>query len=321
MTESEQEPWQAFAVGEPSETSNWIESSCQELDTVYHVTHLHHSIRILQDQRIRPTLIYDKSILNTTRTSVVWLSPNYWAHGSRYGNISFEFNWKELIKRKNYYWVEVIDSYSPPACRILVTDQDFSKSLKAYDPRDNNGPWVYNPHNDTHYWNGDYCLEFMITSDIYAHESQCVSFVKHHNDFCNINPGACPDKGMRSLKATKLFCYAFIAYNMKDADISSARLSLADDKERGIFDVSELYDVIEHTLEILGQLAGGAIKGNSGAGLAIARGIYHEMFYDNGPAYEALSKLFASKDDLIAACTTLFNQSFSLPKSNPPSSV
>src|SRR5271169_1272481 len=93
-------------------------------DEVFHISHLLPSTLIIRNERIKAGLVYDESILNTKRISVIWVSPNHWVRGSRYGNVRFKFPWKDIVKRKKYYWVEAITKYSPAACRILVTNND-----------------------------------------------------------------------------------------------------------------------------------------------------------------------------------------------------
>ena len=96
------------------------------MDLVHHVTHTHAALRIIEDRKITRGLIYDKCSLNDTRTTVVWLSPNQWVNGSRYGNVEFTYNFKNLTKHCKVYWVEVHTGYSPHACRFLITDEDVS---------------------------------------------------------------------------------------------------------------------------------------------------------------------------------------------------
>lgn len=189
--------WEQFSVGNPSDTPTWTEQSCTPLDIVAHVTHIDSSLSIIKSGKITSGLVFDNSKLNTDRILVVWCSPNYWYSGSRYGNVSFEFNFKKLISGKNYYWVESID-YGVKACRILVTGNEHS-NLPLYDPRTKTGPWWYDQNNDKHYFNGKYCLEFMFEQDIYLSSLSKISFTQHHPKWCanhRTNPANCPDLGL-----------------------------------------------------------------------------------------------------------------------------
>jgi hypothetical protein len=61
-----------------------------EIETVRHIAHVPTAKRIIEDGRIKSGLIYDQSVLNRSRISVVWLSANTWANGSMYGTVAFE---------------------------------------------------------------------------------------------------------------------------------------------------------------------------------------------------------------------------------------
>jgi hypothetical protein len=100
-------------INKPWEKYNLTSVNQIEFEEVFHVTHLDIAIKILQDKKIRPSLIRDESILNSDRIEVNWLSPNHWPIGYRYGNVRFKFYFKELVEDRNIYWVEEMDAYSP----------------------------------------------------------------------------------------------------------------------------------------------------------------------------------------------------------------
>lgn len=151
MGEYSTDNWTAFKVGKPSTKKNWVEQSCQSLETVSHVTHIHHALNVLRDGQISPQLIYDKSRLNTERILVVWLSPNDWSNagGFRYGNVAFELDWATLIAGKQLYWIRAMD-YRPPACRVLVTDQNRAGQLSPYIATNGDGPWWHDVPSGRH---------------------------------------------------------------------------------------------------------------------------------------------------------------------------
>lgn len=184
--------WHKFKVGELSTSRGWVNPDCQLLTTVSHVAHLETTKRIFRDGKINSGLIFDKSKLNTERILVAWLSPNHWSDGFRYGNVRFNYDWKTLIANKRYYWVESL-AYGVKACRILVTEEDRSDILEEYDPTRHDGPWWFDEKNDTHYWNGNYCLEIMIENDVDIDDCLTIDFVDHHRQFCNILPLHCED--------------------------------------------------------------------------------------------------------------------------------
>ncbi len=194
-------PWSKFSVGEPSAHAKWTNPDCQPLVRVSHVAHVPIAIRIAEDARLRADLVYDKSKLNKERIRVVWLSPNDWdgAGGSRYGNIRFDFDWPTLVDGKRAFWVESI-AYGIEACRILITDVDYSSLLVPYDPTVGDGPWWIDSTGQQH-WNGNYCLEIMVEGDISLTGAKHVDFVKHHPKRCNIDYTACAYCGCDSDKA------------------------------------------------------------------------------------------------------------------------
>jgi hypothetical protein len=201
-----------YSVGEPSKKSNWIEPSCQKFEQVHHVTHIPTAIRIVEDECIHPDLVFDKCRLNSDRIRVVWLSPNTWHDGSRYGNVEWTYDWAKLIEDKNYYWVEAM-SYKPPACRILVTPNEHS-GLTPYAPSQSSGPWWHDQDSDVHYRNGNYCLEIMFEGDLPITQSTRLGFVQHHANYCNISPTQCSYRGTEVHQACKLFLSSLAARDL-----------------------------------------------------------------------------------------------------------
>src|SRR5436309_1091969 len=115
--------------------------TCTVLRCVHHVTHTEAALRILADYKITRGLIYDESVLNDTRTTVVWLSPNTWFHGSRYGNVQFSFDFTDIVAKRKVYWVEAQTKYSPHAYRFIISDENLSHlPVKAYDVNADEGP-------------------------------------------------------------------------------------------------------------------------------------------------------------------------------------
>jgi hypothetical protein len=72
---------------------------CATLTEVYHVAHVPDACRIIEDGRIKAGLIGDESRLGRTRTSVCWLSANYWHPGSIYGTNGFPAS-RQGLERK-----------------------------------------------------------------------------------------------------------------------------------------------------------------------------------------------------------------------------
>jgi hypothetical protein len=138
---------------------------CIEITTVHHGTHVAEARRIIEDGMIEARLVYDESLLNTTRTSVTWFSPNIWVNGSRYGTVQFTFPWRKLLGGRNIYWVEVIKEYQPHACRFLLTDRTLKNTdLVEYDPETAFGPLRH--RNGRWYRNPNVTLEFMLDEHV-----------------------------------------------------------------------------------------------------------------------------------------------------------
>ena len=196
MSEVSQEDWTPYSVGKRSTRKNWVNADCQRLSIVSHVTHVGQALEVLRAGCIRPQLIYDKSRLNTKRVLVVWLSPNDWsgAGGFRYGNVAFDLDWATLVENKRLYWIGAMP-YKPKACRILLTEKDRDEKLKPYLPGNGDGPWWGDQDQEKHYWNGHYCLEFMLEDEIPISAVSQMRFVGHHSHRCSISTVNCPDRG------------------------------------------------------------------------------------------------------------------------------
>jgi hypothetical protein len=182
---------------------------CLKLDKIFHVAHLETAVRIIKDGRVKAGLIFD-SKLNKQRILVVWLSPNAWSNGSRYGNIAFEMNFCDLIRGRNFYWIEPMLEYSPTALRILITNKKYT-NLQSYDPAKDKGPWRYDPVNDVHFWNGTYCLEFMLEADVDLKDFTALQSINHHKNQCCIDPYSCLDKDQTGVLARDRFIAAIIS--------------------------------------------------------------------------------------------------------------
>jgi hypothetical protein len=160
---------------------------------------------MLEDGRIRSSLIWDESCLSNTRTCVAWLSPNHWPNGSLYGNVEFRFEWRKLVQGKKLFWVEAIEKYNPPAFRILITDKDTFQSLEPYPAEESGGPLFYDSESDAWYWNGQFTGEFMVDEDLSVEHCTGIRFCNHHTSICRKDGALCSDLGqMRDDAGVKL---------------------------------------------------------------------------------------------------------------------
>lgn len=188
---------EAHKVGTPSTRPDWTESDCRPFTHVTHTTHVIPAIDVLRTGKLSPGLVYDDSHLNKHRIAVVWVSPNHWSTGYRYGNVQFAFPFAALAAGRRAYWVQIAE-YKIPAPRILLTDQnrDGHPDLTPYDPAQQQGPWWFD--GTTHYFNGDnVCVEFMVEGDLPAWSE--ITFVDHHSSFCCMHrtaPSTCRELGV-----------------------------------------------------------------------------------------------------------------------------
>ncbi|MHC2801176.1 hypothetical protein ACVMII_000922 [Bradyrhizobium diazoefficiens] len=88
-------PWTEYVCALPTLASRV--GACVKLDRIYHVTHTNSALRILDDREVGKRLISDESVLNKTRTTVVWLSPDFWNDGFRYGNVRFAYDFADIV--------------------------------------------------------------------------------------------------------------------------------------------------------------------------------------------------------------------------------
>jgi len=87
----------------------------------------------------------------------------------------------------------------------LLTSKTY-QNLEEYDPRKGDGPWWYDEERKTHYFNGHYCLEFMLEDDLELRNDVSIDFVSHHREFCSkyrYNPSACRELGMNEYTAAQ----------------------------------------------------------------------------------------------------------------------
>lgn len=181
--------WDAYKIDFPP-PGRWNEKA-SELDEIHHIVHPQAARYILEEGKIRAGIVYDESRLNTTRTTVIWLSAKLWP-GSIYGTVQFSFPWIKLIDGCRFYWVEDVH-YQPPAYRILVTQRDYSHLtfLTPYDPSSDDGP--LRVRNGVWYYNHQATAEFLFDRDLELWESQRVKAVKHKEDGCRIYRNGCRD--------------------------------------------------------------------------------------------------------------------------------
>lgn len=293
--------WTKFKVRKTILKSNFINPSCQPLTEISHVSHLHNAINIFESGKIQSGLVFDKSKLKKHRTLVVWLSPNDWhgAGGFRYGNVRFNFDWSKIVDGMKFYWVESI-AYGVEACRILLTENDYSSIFDRYDPTAQDGPWWHDADNDKHYWNGNYCLEIMIEKDLYVDDILNIDFVDHHKNFCNINPYSCQDCGLYRAHAGARFISSLVS---RDCNNKISNLFEINEK---IIDLDELRYVFSFICDEIEQAEfKGNLNSNLSLSLPVARATLNAYSSYNFEEMNLLLSLFSNKKSAINSCAKI----------------
>jgi hypothetical protein len=290
--------WEEFAVGKIDVKSQNSNVECLSFTKITHVTHIDAFFNVLNDCKISPRLVYDESILNDKRILVVWLSPNYWTKGFRYGTVQLSFDWNKLIDGKNYYWIECID-YQVKAVRILITDQDRSAEFTKYDPTLGNGPWWFDIENKTHYYNGKYCLEIMIERSIAISEVLDFEFVKHHGEYCNIyptSPSKCKELGQITSKTSFLVVSKILkrGIELQYDELLKTQLDLFNDDNILFYGVEYVYSRFKNIKNYKGS-----ITNQDDEAIPLFISIMDYISQEDKKSYEALIKLYSSIDEIV----------------------
>lgn len=269
------------------------------------MAHVDVAISIIKNMEIRQSLVFDKSRLNSSRILVSWFSPNSWAYGFRYGGVRFTLDFENLIKNKNFYWVEAIQ-YSPAACRILITDQDRSNMLPVYDPTLRDGPWWHDTQTERHYVNGNYCLEFMIERNIEIEEISQIDFVQHHPDMCSINKenvAACKERGMVGGKIGALLLSRCAA---QAVDLSEVARKFVDEDGKLRF---EFENALEYVLLKVRRDAdfSGTVSSTSDLAIPLARSVLNASANGSHDESVSLAELFQSEESLMTATSMVLS--------------
>ncbi|WP_140793842.1 hypothetical protein [Myxococcus xanthus] len=247
----------------------------------------------------------DKSRLNSKRIQVVWLSPNHWNDGFRYGNIRFDFDLTSLLKNKRFYWVESV-AYGVPACRILITDQNRDGELTPYDPSKRQGPWWHDQSSDQHYYNGKYCLEFMLEDELPISSCTSVSFVQHHKYQCCISPSSCPDRGQGAQDSSARFL-AGVAGRLlpTKADLLLPQFDLPFER----FTIRGAWTLMKDAVSDCAPLSG-PLDVVDDTAVAVARAALRAIGDRSTPEAHRLIRLFHSKERALDAMQLVLLRAF-----------
>lgn len=281
---------------------------CQPLTTVSHVAHLSTACRIVEDQRLRADLVFDESVLNAHRARVVWLSPNDWAGagGFRYGNASFEFPWPAIVDGRRCFWVESV-AYGIPACRFLITRNDWSTVLQPYDASRGDGPWWVDGQGN-HYWNGNYCLEVMVEDDLNLELATGVSFVDHHLNRCSIDPYGCPDRGNRARRGGAEFIATLVSRHPA-LSLPSILHTYSNGSQSVAGPVSSALNELMHACSRL-DVPGPGITAQDPQAPALARALLGTMYREPPTDRDQLGRLFSCNKCLVEAVVSVLLSAF-----------
>lgn len=313
MGKAARKPWEKYAVNTTSLEGSGSFSGARKLNTVSHVAHIETAIHILKDKKIKPGLVFDMSKLNKERILVSWASPNGWASGFRYGSVKFEFDFRRLARRKRYYWVEAITEYSPPACRILVTDQDRSGNplLVEYNPETDNGPWHYDKKKKLDYFNENICLEFMFEAELDVTEISHFSFVNHHQSMCSIhrkNIRLCRERKWENYQAGAMFLASAISQAMDLRNLSKFLMDRDGEIENSVHQA--LFYLGHKMVDQIDSLSGRLNTDDERR--YIARAALNALANNRTSELETLLDLFSRKSELLRAIADLVEEFFGL---------
>lgn len=312
MIEHPAPEWARFRIGAPQRTG--FAPNCVPFSTMAQVTHRETALTIMREGVLRAALVSDESRLNTSRIRVTWLSPNFWATGFRYGNVRFVYDWATLWAGMPAYWVEVI-AYGISACRILLTDRPpddpVLAGLAPYDPTRGDGPWWFDAATNQHYFNGTYTLELMVERDLPLARCQMIDFVDHHQQMCNIDPYACPDRGLQGPQAGGQVIAAMVARGIT----VPMGLLTHDDAQRITPNpaLERACTKIWSDLFRIGSVCTGAIDQEHASAAALSRALLGAYARSpDGVDVQRLAALFQSRSALIRSCTMAVAEAFGI---------
>lgn len=273
---------------------------CKELKSISHVTHIGQAISIMKNFQIIPSLVYDHSKLNTDRILVNWFSPNEWT-GYRYGTVRFTFDFENLVKKfSNLYWVETIEKYNPPACRLLFTNKDYTgnNKIKIYDITEKNGPIWIDFDSGKFYWNNYITLELMFEDSVKLNDCT-IDFVNHHAELCNLKNLSCREKNISLKEVQALFLSCLISERIKITRFN--------------FNIKSRENFIQIGQDrILNQFSNknckGTLKHNDMIAFSVAYSLLINYSKGHKKIAKNLSQLFESKKELRKCINSLFKE-------------
>lgn len=316
MNPGTDKPWQEYALTLVDKTGGYaVGGTGVPFSEVYHITHLRDATRIIEDGRIRSSVVWDDSVLRNTRSKVAWLSPNEFYQGSIYGNIRFVFDWEEVVGDGSLYWVEAITGVNPTAIRLLIPDE-LSLWLSTEDDGDRllipaiggplelprfphgelGGPIYHHESSGKWYRHRECTLEFMVADDLPLSRVTRIDFVNHHASICKGN--ACNDTGILAWQAGARFLAVCLG---RDMEAATSRIDMGDPT------------TIAAAEEMLRRVAGptpDVLPDASSRTVATAKAILDAWGSQRTGQFEAMSQLFSNPSALCAATITVIQEAF-----------
>ncbi|MCA9387973.1 MAG: hypothetical protein KC653_02905 [Candidatus Andersenbacteria bacterium] len=303
--DSENHPDKWKVVGSPKTPPIWL-NSCKPFTVVGHTTHWKQAVTVVDKGLLKANLVYDESTLRAHRIQVVFLSPNEWMVGYRYGNVKFDYSWPELLNGKTAYWVETA-MYEIPAPRILLTTRDLTEDPywgpRLYNPSNKNGPWWHDTDKDVHYFNNNYCLEFMIEDDILLSDAKKIESVERHNKYCCLNrndPQSCPDLGKGVAYGASRFLAGLIGNRI------ATRCNIVVDDSGELLEPSQVIKMgWAHLVDELAQKfdsVSGAVKSSDKQCETYARTLLRAFSEGWDDDLTEIGSLFSSREELLLSC-------------------
>lgn len=289
---------------------NITDENRQPFREITHTSHIEPALEIIRKQHINSSRVHSIEPLKERQSSVIWLSPNDWGGvGSRYGTVSFLFDFKTLIEGKNLYFVGILP-HKITACRILVTHKDYSDIYSTYNPSQDKGPWVYEKSTDTHFFNKFICLEFMLESEentLPLNKLTSFCFIDHNSNFCSEHSEN-PEKCDEFKKRASYGCAKLIAKSISQKiDISPIKNLI----KAPIFTmdnaVSEIIVKVTDRSKIIYTKK---INPTDKLSFPLANAILQAYAEDNIKCAQAISSLFHDESHLISFITRIIVEYF-----------
>lgn len=288
-------PWERYW---PKNSADW-----NKLSDVTHVTHIANAVSIAEKGRVLPALTCDTPQLRKRRIEVVWVSPNHWHPGFRYGHVAFHFPWS-VVHKKYAYWIGAVRRRTT-ACQFLLTDVDRSEKLPLYDPAVHRGPWRRNAAGK-HFWNSHLAMEFLVEDDLDLDDVSRTAFVDHQRDDCS--EGGCREQSLSDARAGALFLATAISRELDLRGVSLVNLDAG--QRKASVELRKAAMSLRDQIRALKPKRWGLAKGTSSRASPLARAVMLSLANRNKDEATILAGGFTDGADLHVALEHLLCEAF-----------